>query len=598
MSFFKGLAEGFIDERDKVRARDAEKEDLDFRYKMEELTRRKSLRDEQRLKEIQWKTGAEAAARAIGDPSFLPVAYEQMAAGRNLDEVMNDVKNGYWSRDPNAPDRQARTVNLAPAPQPTARETMVSDEAPVKQRKLGMLEQIEADKQAKRSANVNKRIQEVDPTLLEEANDTPSNPYQAVESGGWSFKNTDTQKLPPYAQSLYDLEKATQRNDVEGILRAKEQVRVHQIVRNREAKEKARVEGKDIRQFAMVDPKTGVLKSVEYGYESQDADGQKVILNAATDKPLVEGDDGKFVPIFDDKIMQDYEKLAKDYGSRSDKHNVSVNEYAGALTAVNEIGQMFRQDPALASSFNGVLEGIRSIQANVQAGYQALVDQGNILSQKARTGIIDHQTVADYENKIQDFLSQPNRDRAQNYVLYQSLRTLTAIKFAAANGIDGKNMSDKDFNRFYEATAKGSDPETVMNQLFANSRIVWSSIYSSQLGLDKDQQVAAFEKRAKFKTGLSGVRVGDRLEEMGRGDLKGMFDTYVYKPWAAGAAGAVYKMDAAKAGPAPTQQAPQAAPAQGGIPAGAIEMLKKNPNLRDKFDEKFGAGSAAKILGE
>lgn len=42
---------------------------------------------------------------------------------------------------------------------------------------------------------------------------------------------------------------------------------------------------------------------------------------------------------------------------------------------------------------------------------------------------------------------------------------------------------------------------------------------------------------------------------------------------------------------------PATPPAKGNIPQGAIDMLRKNPSLRGAFDQKYGAGAAARVLG-
>jgi len=55
-----------------------------------------------------------------------------------------------------------------------------------------------------------------------------------------------------------------------------------------------------------------------------------------------------------------------------------------------------------------------------------------------------------------------------------------------------------------------------------------------------------------------------------------------------------------QAGASPAQEAAPARPASApaSIPPNAIEFLRKNPNLRKQFDEKYGAGASDSVLGK
>jgi len=210
-------------------------------------------------------------------------------------------------------------------------------------------------------------------------------------------------------------------------------------------------------------------------------------------------------------------------------------------------------DPAILTTLGGTLPQVMQRLGLETAALVTLFDQTG--SRQAVFDAID-----------QAFSTVPNVDEAaQKAILFNAEKLKLAFAFAAAQGQTGVGLSNKDFANALTIISSGKEYETFTK----NIRSQMSQVILKTEGMIQDFRedesvkiLSPFDPTGKLFDGYK-----QSAEQYAQ--TRGVGDAFA---WAKG-----------KTGPLLTQK--------------AIEYLKQNPNTRAEFDNKYGSGEAAKILG-
>lgn len=532
MGFLKGLANGFITERTRVKEREAQVEDRDFKYQMDELVRRRSKRDEQKAKEGEWKSAAKAAADAAGDPSFEPVAYQQFAAGRTLDGVMTDIRSGYWqkNKDFQQPETTVKIPTAVSMEHPEMEADGVVDPAMASPDGVPVLEG-KVDAIDAREAKTKDTIRKVAPTLVAEDEAAAKEPaYTPVDAGGWNYKKNDETKVVDWRVAKTKLEKAKQANDTAGIRQATLELQTAEAYETFKATASAKVKGEDVQSYAYFD-KNGVFQSMIPGVRETLEDGTQVIRNAATGE--VASGVNTLYPMSEEG-MKEFMRVSKEVGKESKDLKEGATSYVGALQTTNQMLTILDRNEGVTTTAATLANFARNAQDEVK-GYWGLVQNQRLKVEQAmssnapreeKMAIIERE-MAGFEQAVEQALSPKNIGLADDKAVYETLKVRAAFQFAKSLGMSGRDISDKDYQRIYQGIGADGRPDVVRRALFNEAASAFNALEAKRVTLDNNEAVNTFEQlylgvgqpggRKKGASGFRGIRVEQLMEQMGIG---------------------------------------------------------------------------------
>lgn len=210
-------------------------------------------------------------------------------------------------------------------------------------------------------------------------------------------------------------------------------------------------------------------------------------------------------------------------------------------------------DPAILTTLGGTLPTVMQRLGLETAALVTLFDQTG--SRQAVFDAID-----------QAFSTIPNVDEAaQKAILFNAEKLKLAFAFAAAQGQTGVGLSNKDFANALTIISSGREYETFTK----NIRSQMNQVIIKTEGMIQDfREDEAVKLLAPFMQDRQLFEGYTQSAEQ-YAQTRGIGDAFA---WAKGSTAV-------------------------SIPQGAINALKDDPSLAAEFDRKYGAGEAAKVLG-
>lgn len=493
MTFLSGFAESFNATRNARLEREAQQEDMMFKYKMDSLVKMREKREAKSAKETELAGQAKMLAGQFGDDNFATTAMQELKLGVSPETIQERIGKGYYQKNP---DYKAPTQTLkVPAGVSQVQYDTGMDSVDPKQKK-----QVDA---------INKRIDTIDPTLRGE---TITNKEEITSTtdgkGAYVFKPTNEIKIGDMNDSMWALYQAKQSGDPERIRNAEAQVEINRRVETERTMMQARANGKNVDTYFSINP-DGTLGPQLPGEVREDG-----LYNVA-DPMNPQKVSGPVRRMSDDDVKR-YNSLVDDFGKASKDYNGNAESFVSALHASQQMTQILHNDPQAATLASKGLGLIESLSGEAQAGYKAILGIEQKISQKTASGKIDgiEKDIMDHAKAVDEFLknggvlSDANQAKAINAAKYNSLRMQTAYQIAQATSTDGK-VSNQDLANALEIIGNSSDPKQILPALNAQMQGAFLKLQSSQATLNRNPAVDDFEKRYGVKTGLKGKRIGD-----------------------------------------------------------------------------------------
>lgn len=523
MSFVKGFAEGFINERNRRLETKKEEDQLSMRYRLEQLSKDQERRQTQRDKDKEIIDQAKALANSFNDPSFAPKAAELLKSGRDAKYII-----GEWDRG--AYKKKTNTTQTLEIPNPARKNTMsmpagvLSSDVQVEQPPTDLSGRTHVPKTTEEPlSEIDAKIKTFAPSLFEKP---PEEDAKLFDGSDWEYTPEKiTEKLPDIKDLYYQRQvalKEFESQKAKGLNPNKSNI--EDLDMKIRASTAALTLSKDVqpnqRKYAVIGA-DGAVSSFLTAERGIDDNGQEVLFNVTNgEKKLVST---KNLVEMDEDTLKLFTETSFKFSEKTTKYNTQRASFVSALSTVDKIDQVLTRNPNAATmqaSFIGALKGLQNELGSAYDLYAELGATANGVEKALSSdNPEDAKKYADsFREQIDGLLSRSGKSLAEDQLLFSALKTSLTYQIAASNGQEGNALAAKEVAMF-EKMLGGSTPPSIRANMQNVLSLSYNNLESNRISLN--QEVAAPIKTLRMmmgnpeiKTGFEVERVGDHLARM------------------------------------------------------------------------------------
>lgn len=314
--------------------------------------------------------------------------------------------------------------------------------------------------------------------------------------------------------------------------------------------------------------------------------------------PIDNGGDINAVPV-DEKQLEKQQELTQGQTAQAVRaYQGNINRLAGTIRLVNDMNKIVQADPNVLN-FGGKLaevgvSAVRDVVGTVNTLGQVLASNKTLTDEdiKKKTGM----TLEQLEKRVDDLMGTAATNTASRAALFEAKKQLAAFQFASTQSQTGRNLSDKDYQRFLSMLQGTTDPRTWQKSIA-------DFINTEAQSLNEQSQQINDSPESKGFTQAYGYNmmppVASSFDEfVNKSNDPGLKEGYQFvKQYAGQAAQPTYQENTQQTQQQPAQQTPAQAQTFQTPPDLAVKALLADPSKADQFDAKYGPGMAKRYLG-
>jgi hypothetical protein len=500
MTFLSGFAESYTRARELRQEEQARKDEIRFKYKMDSLVDQRERRNKKKLEEEERYRQAGALAEQMGDPDSIGTFYNELSNGMSFETGQKRIAEKAYEKNPN----YTKPVQKIKIPMGVSMDIPGTDGPEWKK--------------------INADIDAIDPTLRVAQDDDTSTVGDEAGNSYLLYKPKNEIKTGDFADVALKLRTAQASGDPVAIKQAEEEMQAHKDAILFKETARAEADRKEISLYGIKD-EDGNLVDVIKGEVREDAEGNPQLWNVGSPlgEKLVEVPDPSMVISIDKDLNKKRYEVVRNVQKRGADLNTAQDKYVAAMQASSMLEEVVKRSPGVTKKVTGFAVIAKNLEGEAQQAVN-LLEMQSAKTQEAFASNdpnVIQSAVADFENTVRDLtgengvLSPALRNAAIDKAIYEGLLTNAVYQYAAANGISGRSMSDKDVKMFKEMISNGGE-DAILQNLDNINMIVLTNLMSAEDGINNDQELSLL----KDELGVSGIkgispqRIGDKLEKI------------------------------------------------------------------------------------